>query len=115
MAKQKKTIEEEINQIIEDYFEITEKLSDNELWKFCRGKQIRNFLYGSLIEITYTFLQRFIEETKVKEKIYEEEIKKFRKDDSIFEGEFYEQFLDGYNYALKKVNQKQAQWLKENF
>ena len=59
-------------------------------------------------------LQRFIEETKLKKRIYEKEIEEFGIDNSTIEGEFFEQFLDGYNQALKGIKQKQLKWMKEN-
>ena len=52
---------------------------------------------NALKEFSRKLLQRFIEETRIEE------------------AKGYHEFAEGYNQALKDINQKQAKWLKETY
>jgi len=109
----KKTIEEEIEEVIDAlikdvHYEHT--YPAHTAYYQLDFDKLRN----ALKEFSQKLLQRFIEETKLKKRIYEKEIEEFKIDNSTIEGEFFERFLDGYNQALQNINQKQQQWLKEN-
>ncbi|MHA1225168.1 MAG: hypothetical protein ACTSPV_00330 [Candidatus Hodarchaeales archaeon] len=56
-----------------------------------------------IVDLFKQTFQRFIEETKIEE-------------GNIEIGDEVEQiYQQGYNQALKEINQTQAKWLKENF
>jgi len=86
MTKRKKTIKEELKREISALYKGKKEIS----------------MYYFVISFIKEALQRFIEETRIE------------KDNVEVGNEFEQVYQDGYNQALKDIEQKQQQWLKEN-
>jgi len=105
--KEKKTIKKELNKLI------TEWISDYDIKKW---KEYENETHFKFLDIMEDFikrtLQRFIEETQTPSL----EILSAPSDliDISYWQEVNNAYLDGYNQALKDIQEKQQQWLKEN-
>jgi len=107
MRKQKKTIKEEITEILEDFYLGYTPNSGRKGMYHWRDK---------ILNVLHQTIQRFIEETKLIKMDY---LKwQLRKD---LTGRYHTIDLEkaterakGWNAFKDKLNQKQAKWLKEN-
>jgi len=98
--KQKKTIEKEIIEILEDFYSGYTPNSGRRGMYNWRDK---------ILDVLHQTLQRFIKETKIEKWHYPTD---HRSGEDCICPECNK--ITGYNEALKDINQNQQQWLKEN-